>query len=121
MKILVHCCCRLHWFLPTPVRFPDDREKDRVLGYEFYDLWHGRVYQEVDEEFDEEVGCASSAASNGQSSVRGRALRNGVAEIELPAGNGKMLARTDRNGTMNRRSTSCHQESDLSEHSSRIV
>lgn len=111
----------LHWFLPTPVRFPDDREKDRVLGYEFYDLWHGRVYQEVDEEFDEEVGCASSAASNGQSSVRGRALRNGVAEIELPAGNGKMLARTDRNGTMNRRSTSCHQESDLSEHSSRIV
>jgi hypothetical protein len=44
-----------------------------------------------------------------------------VAEIELPAGNGKMLARTDRNGTMNRRSTSCHQESDLSEHSSRIV
>lgn len=106
------------------MRFPDDREKDRVLGYEFYDLWNGRVYQEDDEEFDEEVGCGSSAASNGQGSlpglVRDRALRNGVAEIELPAGNGKMLARTGRNGTMNRRSTS-HQESDLSEHSSRIV
>lgn len=114
----------LHWFLPTPVRFPDDREKDRVMGYEFYDLWHGRVYQEDDEEFDEEVGCGSSAAANGHGSlpalVRNRALRNGVAEIELPAGNGKMLARTNRNGTVNRRSTS-HQESDLSEHSSRIV
>jgi len=115
----------LHWYLPTPVQFPDDREKNRVLGYEFYDLWQGRIYQEEEEEEaagNEELGSGNSNM-NGQNvlaaSKSEHGLRNGMAEIELPAGNGNVMGRTNQNGIYRR--SSSQQDNDMSDHSSRIV
>jgi hypothetical protein len=52
----------LHWFLPTQVQFPSQRERDQVLGYEFREEWAGRVY---DEDQDEELGnCGNSVDGN---------------------------------------------------------
>jgi hypothetical protein len=107
------------------VQFPDDREKNRVLGYEFYDLWQGRIYQEEEEEEaagNEELGSGNSNM-NGQNvlaaSKSEHGLRNGMAEIELPAGNGNVMGRTNQNGIYRR--SSSQQDNDMSDHSSRIV
>ena len=35
----------LHWFLPTPVRYPDGMV-EKVLGFEYKDSWYGEVYRE---------------------------------------------------------------------------
>ena len=109
----------LHWYLPTPVQFPDDREKDRVLGYEFYDVWQGSIYEE-EEEGDEEVGSGNRSGESVSAASKSYGLRNGIAEIELPAGNVNMTGRTNRNGTISRRSSS-QQDNDLSDHASHIV
>ncbi len=49
----------LHWFLPTPVRFPEGK-LDAVLGFEFKDQWFGKIYEEsMDEEEEREEGYHS--------------------------------------------------------------
>jgi hypothetical protein len=131
----------LHWFLPTPVRFPDDVERDRVLGYEYFSIWEGKIYLE-DEEEEEEEGC------NQGKEMQARALRTKITpekqlnrgrksalmlsdsdhegeialEIELPEGIGLNLeGRSTRNGsrTISRRSSGRFKfdDNDSSEHS----
>merc|ERR1712032_50489 len=35
----------LHWFLPTPVRYPDGK-KDEVMGYHYNYQCYGEIYNE---------------------------------------------------------------------------
>lgn len=43
-----------HWFLPTPVRFPEGK-LDAVLGFEYRDEWYGKIYQESMDEEDVDI------------------------------------------------------------------
>lgn len=103
----------LHWFLPTPVRFPSDRERDQVLGYEFSEEWANIVYEEEDEEeAGPSPGHFSARRASGSLMISDDDHapvigNNGIVEIELPSGNPSRLERSNsRGGTINQRSSS---------------
>lgn len=52
----------LHWFLPTSVRFPDNMNMMRVMGYEFRDEWNGEIYRETQSGLESSSGKASSSS-----------------------------------------------------------
>ncbi len=59
----------LHWFLPTPVRFPEGK-LDSVLGFEFKEQWFGKIYQEsMDEEEEQQEEGYHSGISVGSMST----------------------------------------------------
>lgn len=117
----------LHCFLPTPVRFPNNRERDQVLGFEYCGEWAGSIYEEKDEETASTLGHLNT---NGRGRTSGSLMvsdddlvdGNGVVEIELPAGNGSRLERSNsRSGTISQRSSSKLDTDSSSEQSARIV
>lgn len=129
----------LHWFLPTPVRFPDDMERDRILGYEYYSIWEGKIYQEDEDGDDQENHNADNHDEEAQSKplriqnkMKHKQLNRGrksslmlpdsdhegevVMEIELPEGIGLSLEGSKKrngSGTISRRSSG----QSISEHS----
>lgn len=127
----------LHWFLPTPVRFPDDVERDRVLGYEYFSIWEGTIYQEDEEEEGYNQGKEMRARVLRTKNTPEKQLNRGrksalmlsdsdhegeiALEIELPEGIGLNLeGRSTRNGsrTISRRSSGRSKfDNDSSEHS----
>lgn len=133
----------IHWFLPTPVRFPDDAERDRVLGYEYFSIWDGKIYQEDEDnadeadDYDEEVQSSASTIRKINSTLRrGRKGASALMlsesdhegdvtlEIELSAGIGLGLEGSKGSGsrTISRRSSGKSKlESNSSEHSNQIV
>lgn len=95
----------LHWFLPLPVQFPSEREKERVLGFEYSEKWGNLIYEEgmiEEDEYDEEQGFVMPP--------------NKCVEIELPATRRGL----QRNGTISKRSYS-KLETDASENSSHHI
>jgi hypothetical protein len=130
----------LHWFLPTPVRFPDDVERDRVLGYEYFSIWEGKVYQEGDDDdnghdqendHDEEMQSRALRIKKKENNlIRGRKSALMLSdsdhegeislEIELPESIRLNLQGSKRNGsgTISRRSSGRSKfDNDSSEHS----
>lgn len=43
----------LHWFLPSPVRYPDD-DFNKIMGYEYRESWFAEVYDEDNDHRDAE-------------------------------------------------------------------
>lgn len=58
----------LHWFLPTPVRFPEGK-LDMVLGFEYKEEWYGKIYQESMDYEDEEEGGGHNGVGGSDAQV----------------------------------------------------
>lgn len=124
----------LHWFLPTQVEFPSERDRDEVLGYEYREEWAGSVYNEDLEEARCTLAAPAtglrSGNSNGRKTISGSLMAsddefddnsNMVVEIELPAGDSMHLSGSNRrNSTVSRRSSKLEDDS-TPDHSVRIV
>jgi len=54
----------LHWFLPTSVRFPDNMNTMKVMGYEYRDEWNGEIYSETQSSLGSSSGKASSSGNS---------------------------------------------------------
>lgn len=125
----------LHWFLPTPVTFPTEHDRNRVLGFEYSKEWSGSVYDEDEEEGGYDSRPQTGGLRGGDAKqFNGHRQRSGslmisddeftasktIMEIELPSKDGLRLGQSS--GTINRRSSTAHADGDsLSEHSAKIV
>lgn len=58
----------LHWFLPTTIQFPFGM-KERVLGYEYNQEWHGMIYQEGMDDNEEDIGGGSGGGKEDEGEV----------------------------------------------------
>jgi len=72
---------KLHWFLPTPVKFPEGK-LDTVMGFEYKQEWYGKVYDESMDYEVEESQNQPHTSSISQRSARAGSLGHREGQCE---------------------------------------